>query len=511
MKRRSFIQKTGMAGILAGTGLKISAADPGAVKAGTRVPPHNWENYDFGPPPSVPNRLNQGPFSAYGPDATAPGADVVMATHPSKEVVSNPGMGLVTYICDEAGPPNIPGESLETSIEKLAKFSPGNKLYLRVDWRDIQKHPGRLDFPDHWKITFDMARKYGKKVGLRIQLMSPVIEPQSAPDFVVEKVPFVELGKTEKIGIPGKVHMAPRYDHPAFMSAFRELDDLLSDVYNGHDLVEFVDTAMYGFWGEGHTWPFDGNPFPDYHTAEKTSIALFEHQASNWDRVPLLTNTQPDYSQVGNSEVLDRTVRSHNWLRTDTIFIENEQIEALSNRPSWTGALVENGISDGDKSSEHIIRHAQDVSPHYFSLWNWHRISADRLAAYYGKYPDALNDLSISIGYRLRPSWIWYYEKETYPTLIFGLVNDGIAGVPGVLRITVKNDRDEILGSGCVDPGYPVPGKVRQAELTLPAQTSWEGLKLYAAIEMKNMTYPVRWACNEQLNKDGSLTLGRNL
>jgi len=516
MQRRSFIRNAGMAGLLAGAGLKATGANPTEARAAganppPRVPPHNWDHYDFGPPPAVTDRLNQGPFSAYGPDATAPGADVVMATGPSKAVVPNRGMGLVTYLCDEAGPPKVEGESLETSLENLAKFPLGNKLYLRVDWRDIQKQPGRLDFPDHWKIAFDMARKYNKQVGLRIQLMSPVIEGHSVPDFLVDKIPFVELGKTDEIGIPGKVHAAPRYDHPAFMSAFKELDDLLADAYNGHELVEFVDTFMYGFWGEGHTWPFSGNPFPDYRTAEQTSIALFEHQARNWDKTPLLTNTQPDYSHVGNSEVLDRTVRSHNWLRTDTIFIENEQIDALSNRPAWTGALVENGISAGDRDSDHIIRHARDVSPHYFSLWNWHRISADRLRSYYSRFPDALNDLALSIGYRVRPSWIWYYEKETYPTLILGLVNDGVAGVPGALRVYLKNDRGTILAGGSLDAGYPVPGKVRQVEITLPEGTRWEGLRLAAEIEIKTKRYPVQWSCMEELNSDGSLTLARNL
>ncbi|MDX2429455.1 MAG: hypothetical protein QNK35_00890 [Bacteroides sp.] len=517
MKRRSFIRAGGLAGLMTGAGLPIVASSSPI----RRVPPHNWDKYDFGPPPPITDRLNQGPFSAYGPDATAPGAEVVMATTSSKLAVHNPGMGLVTYICDEAGPPKVEGESLETSIENLAKFPLGDKLYLRVDWRDIQSRPGRLDFPDHWKICFDMARKYNKKVGLRIQLMSPVIEAQSVPDFVAEKIPFVELGTTDEIGIPGKVHKAPRYDHPEFIRAFKELDDLLSDLYNGHDLVEFVDTYMYGFWGEGHTWPFEGNPFPDYTTAERTSIALFEHQARNWDKTPLLTNTQPDYSHVGNSEVLDRTIRSSNWLRTDTIFIENEQIEALSNRPPWTGTLVENGISfggpeslrmkEGISRSENIIRHARDVSPHYFSLWNWHKISAPHLEDSYRQFKEPLDELSVNIGYRVRPSWIWAYEKESYPTLILGLVNDGLAAVPGALRIYVKNSQGEVLSGGSLDPGYPLPGKVRQAEFTLPAGSDWEGLRITAEIEIKNRRYPVRWACQQDLNEDGSLTLRRNI
>ena len=42
--------------------------------------------------------------------------------------------------------------------------------------------------------------------------------------------------------------------------------------------------------------------------------------------------------------MLDRTVRSNNWIRSDTIFIENTQIEALSNRPAWTAAVSEVGM-----------------------------------------------------------------------------------------------------------------------------------------------------------------------
>jgi hypothetical protein len=45
----------------------------------------------------------------------------------------------------------------------------------------------------------------------------------------------------------------------------------------------------------------------------------------------------------------------------------------------------------------------------------------------------------------------------------------------------------------------------------LPRQTKWQGLKLRADIEVKGMRYPVRWACHQKLNEDGSLTLRSNL
>jgi hypothetical protein len=111
----------------------------------------------------------------------------------------------------------------------------------------------------------------------------------------------------------------------------------------------------------------------------------------------------------------------------------------------------------------------------------------------------------------VRPSFIWNYEDSGYQGLIIGFANDGIAGVPGVLRVTVESEDGKALKTGCLDPGYPLPGKIRQAQFILPQGTKWKGLKLKAEIEVKGMRYPVRWACHQKLNDDGSLTLRPNL
>jgi hypothetical protein len=174
-------------------------------------------------------------------------------------------------------------------------------------------------------VAFALARQYGKRVGFRVMISNPDIPGYALPEFIREKVPFVRLGAWQK-----REREEPRCDDPFFQSAYAELIDLLADVYDGHPDVEYVDTSMYGFWGEGHTWPLEKIPYPDYITAENTFVRMFQKQAARWRKTPLATNTQPDFSKVGNSELVDRTIRSFNWLRTDTIFIENEQIEALS-------------------------------------------------------------------------------------------------------------------------------------------------------------------------------------
>jgi hypothetical protein len=469
------------------------------IKAGLAAAVHNFDGYDFGPGPAVSGRLYQGPF----PTDQFVGWQVVMATTASREIIPGFGMGLITYLCDEVGPPSMPGESLGKSLEDLARFDLGTKLYLRVNWKDVQSRPGRLDLCEHWKIAFDLAKRYDKRLGLRVMMSNPDVQGLALPEFLAKNVPMVELGEWQD-----RRRFEPRYDHPAFQSAFNELTELLAEAYDGHPQVEYVDTAMYGFWGEGHTWPLERNPFPDYATAKATWVRMFDQQLAHWKKTPLATNTQPDFSKVGNFELLERTVGRHNWLRTDTIFIENEQIEALSNRPAWTGVTVEVPNSDDVALNDNVIGHVRDVGAGYFSLWNWHRIRADRLQHVYEAHPEAINSLARSIGYRVRPSWVWTYSAGDDAGLILGMVNDGIAGVPGVLRISILDAGGRVLAAGGLDAGYPLPNKVRQAKFPLPRGTDWKGLRVKGEIEVKGQRYPVRWACKQSLNADGTLTLG---
>jgi hypothetical protein len=152
-----------------------------------------------------------------------------------------------------------------------------------------------------------------------------------------------------------------------------------------------------------------------------------------------------------------------------------------------------------------------DLGANYCSLWNFHRISAVGLQKTYEGAPKALDDLNRRLGYNVRPSYVWSWGEEGPGGLIVGLMNDGVAGVPGVLYVSVVSDDGKINVGGGLDPGYPLPGKIRQALLPLPRDTKWEGLKLKAEIEVKGVRHPVRWSCRQKTNPDGSLTLSRNL
>jgi hypothetical protein len=512
MKRRDFLAGT----VMIGAGATLPSASAQSIE-------HNWEHHDWGGGLAVPDRLYQGPFSNYGADANVPGGGMAMATTPSHEIVPNYGMGLTVYVSGDIGPPRLPGETLERSIEDLIALPFVQKVYVRLNWREIQSRPGRLDPPDFWTLSFDIARQYKKRVGFRIMLENPDYPEPGMPAFLMEKVPYVPLkgrwtGDKTQVRYRKK-HAMPRYDHPAYQAAFGELNALLADTLNGSPDVEYMDTMMYGFWGEGHSWPYEGNIFPSALAAEKTWMDMLETQLRHWTKTPLVTNTQPDFNNVGNAAMLDRTVRTGNWIRSDTIFIENTQIEALSNRPAWTAAVSEVGMTTGDKlglddgvtANEQIIDHVLAVGANYWSVWNWHNIAAAHVLSYTDKYPEVIARAAKRIGYRVYPAFIWAFERDGGSGLVIGLANDGVAGVPGVLRLTLVDATGAVKASGSVDPGYPKPMGIRQAMLMWPGHESWEGLRLKAELEVKGVRHPLRWACRQSLNPDGSLTLRRNI
>src|SRR5689334_7571369 len=122
MRRRDFL-KSSIA--------LAAAADLGTTEAHAFVPAHNWDKYDFGSGPQVVDRLNQGPFPQYAPEALIPTDEVVMTTTPSEEVVPNYGKGLITYITADSGTDEIKSENISEAIEELVRFPLGQQLYIR--------------------------------------------------------------------------------------------------------------------------------------------------------------------------------------------------------------------------------------------------------------------------------------------------------------------------------------------------------------------------------------------
>lgn len=477
------------------------------------VPPHLWQGFDFGSGPVVRERLNQGPFDVDQDE----GWQTILFTTPSEKPLRNPGLGLVGYTWEEGGPSlaaRAGRETLEQHVEKMASLPFVDVLYIRCDWRNVQKRPGRLDLDPVWALTLAAAKQRGLRVAFRIQLSNPGFQPEqlALPEFLRSRIPLVKIGR-----IPEHTadYVEPRYDHPEFQKAFAELTDLLAAQFEGDPLIEWMDLMQYGFWGEGHTSNYP-SPFPDYLTAERTFVGMAARQLETWKRTPVAVNTQPDISKVGNRQVIDTAVRAGAWLRSDSIIVEESiQIEELANRPPWLAAILEDGyFREYDSSKievdaarvnilENYMLHVLDIKANYWALWT----EAGNLAAYNEKYPRGFERLRGNLGYRLRPAWVWQRKRYGAPELIVAVSNRGVAPVPGVLWLHLESPDGKLKLRGAIDAGHPHGGGIRQAAFALPSEYVGK-LLLSAKLEIRPGVWkPVTWACEQPLNPDGSISV----
>lgn len=473
-----------------------------------RIQSHEWETF-FPPAPRVSEPLDSGPFDKILP--TDPGVGrVEMMTSPTDEYIPNWGMGYQIYALEESGPPPIENEDPAESIRKLAEISFASNIYMRLDWRDIQKEPGRLDFPETWKLVFDLAEELDKQISFRIQLANTTIYPLcSTPEFVLER----SGGVTDT---PGRIKL-PHYEHPEFLAAFRDLNRMLAKEFDSHPRVEFMDLMGYGAWGEWHSGR-PGHCFPDTLTASRTLVAMVEEQLDAWVRTPLVMVAHQDTSGIRLRDVIATAVQGGCWLRRDnvTCHLHSIDLHMMTRRPEWTAAVIEDGrhrryeLGNPERdvdSGVHILSHemmrAVDVRANYWALWQ----CADNILHFREEYPRGFQILDRHLGYKVRPAWVFVAKDRGRYALIIAVRNDGCAWPPGILRIRLANEAGTLKLGGGFRPGTPAPSQVQQGRIVLPEGIDWQGLKLSAEIEVNGIRHPAHWACQEPLNPDGSLTL----
>jgi hypothetical protein len=203
-------------------------------------------------------------------------------------------------------------------------------------------------------------------------------------------------------------------------------------------------------------------------------------------------------------------------MRSDSIIVEEPiQIDQLANRPSWLAAVMEDGYfrqydpaklavdPAGVNQMENYMLHALDLRANFWSLWT----ESDNLKLYNERYPRGFERLRTSLGYRLRPAWVWQRKRFATSELIVSVANRGVAGVPGVLWLTVESPERGWKLRGSLDPGHPYGGGIRECSFLLPKGYAGR-VQLYAQLEIHpQVMKPVAWACEQPLNPDGSISI----
>ena len=99
---------------------------------------------------------------------------------PHEGPVPNPGMGINAYVLSDHmhthyDPTDwnrreaLPPDPLDrATFDRVLELPYVDNLYLRSEWRDVQKQQGKLDLPEAWKWVLEAAEKKGKRWSFRI-------------------------------------------------------------------------------------------------------------------------------------------------------------------------------------------------------------------------------------------------------------------------------------------------------------------------------------------------------
>ena len=229
--------------------------------------------------------------------ACAPRNDWVEMT-PADAPVSNPLKGLVPYAPDDpasdpAWPEDAPPVTMEWVSLPVSDVVTGPETY---DWTVVEER-------------LDAVASRGHQVVLRFYLDFPG-RPSALPGYLLDQGVITRTytvhgngaaDDTVDAGGAGTddtgVSVSPDYDDPRVMRMLTGFVAAFGAVYDGDPRLAFITQGLVGFWGEGHTWPFDGQVSADNPRGEDWMPSPSHQEAllEAWDEAFDITPTQVRY------------------------------------------------------------------------------------------------------------------------------------------------------------------------------------------------------------------------
>lgn len=163
---------------------------------------------------------------------------------PGPAPTSNPLKGLLPFAPEDptTAPdpaPGAPPHSLEWVSFPLDRVVVGENQY---DWESLE-------------AVLNAIAAHGHQIVLRFYVDFPG-RPPATPRYLVDGglVSMRPYSVHDNHG----VSLSPDYDDPDMMAMLTGFIAALGARYDGDVRLGFITQGLIGFWGESHTWPFDG-------------------------------------------------------------------------------------------------------------------------------------------------------------------------------------------------------------------------------------------------------------
>ncbi|MGN1234331.1 MAG: hypothetical protein ACI4UJ_12920 [Candidatus Cryptobacteroides sp.] len=320
----------------------------------------------------------------------------------SVSVLRNPCCGWGLY--DDADDEVADAEEYWTRQDEAAKYA--SFFYVRWRWSDMEPEEGRYAwiYDDNYKALVKGALDRGLRLAFRIYINGMDNIRPGTPQYVREA------------GARGRIvggHWTPYLDDRIFQQKLEKFVEAFAREYDNPDLVDFVDAANVGWWGECHHLTLE-----DENNRDSVFLWLTDTYGNAFSRVPLV---MPVCSEFGiDAEMKYAVVRNGYGFRRDGLgsrwFTPREK-EVISSLFPGTLLLGEQCYWKGDESDSlsfkddvyefktwrQVLQAAYDdaVTYHFNTLDLREPVESARWLA---KAPDLVRGFIANGGYRLYPS-----------------------------------------------------------------------------------------------------------
>ncbi|PJJ70838.1 uncharacterized protein DUF4832 [Diaminobutyricimonas aerilata] len=175
---------------------------------------------------------------------------------PAEEPAANPLKGFVPFAGQYDPATNTFPHSMEWA-------------YFPLD--AVMTGPDTFDWTVFEASLADIASR-GHQTALRFYLDYPTREsgiPQFLIDGGLEVRPYDEFNNNG-------VSVSPDYDDPNLRAALDSFVAALGERYDGDPRIGYVQAGLVGFWGEWHTWPYNGDGRPNWMPSDETQLDILQ-------------------------------------------------------------------------------------------------------------------------------------------------------------------------------------------------------------------------------------------
>ena len=434
--------------------------------------------------------------------------------------VSNPMKGFMPWAPAPGGNPVLAQGALPYTLE-----------WAVFPLKDVVTGPDRYDFSSVDAMLDSIAAR-GHQGVIRFYVDNPG-ESSALPQYLIDG--GTDTSRTYDFHDNEKRSFSPNYDDPNVQQMFLHFVAALGNRYDGDPRIGYITAGLYGFWGEEHTYPYNGavssqNPTGiNWMPSDAFRAQLVEAWDDAFDETFIQNRYPTEATKAHGMGYYDDSLGYATLEGTDWHFIP--KLKKQGEGDAWQHSPIGGELYPSFQEcafSEPLNCKSRDEGRDYKALESIQKAHATWLinqhafsTGYTGAELTRAKAASAAMGYTLQATRTSVTYNQVKATVVVEIKNTGVAPFYATwpLEVVLVDSKGTIVASQTIESTLPsiLPGQTGKVTARLPLPEGYRSnnsaQKLTAAIRVVNPLpngAPVAFA-NKAMNKPlpGYLELGK--